>query len=75
MKHKTVLFYATYRCFPALIRRKGTAFFWNVQVKRRKNAHFFHTPYLYTRAQEKTPITMRKIGTKNRTIVRFNVIV
>ena len=33
LKRTIVLFYATYRCFPALIRRKGTAFFWNTQEK------------------------------------------
>lgn len=46
MPHKTVLFYATYRCFPALIRCKGTTFFWNMQEYCYKKCVFFSTPYL-----------------------------
>jgi hypothetical protein len=42
--HKTVLFYATYLCSPALIQRKGNTFFLYTQQYMQKNIkkHTFH---------------------------------
>ena len=49
--HKTVQFYATCKCFPALIRCKGTTFFLNMQVTGKKMCIFLFTPCIYTRAR------------------------